>query len=219
MEEDRAKAVAEAKAEPNEQVKGRPNEQVKAESKNKAGAVSGKRSTKSVITELVIYVLLAFVAIYIIPKFVIGRVSVDGPSMEATLNNGDQLLGEHITAYTGNYDRFDVIFFHPKGKEVDSVFIKRIIGMPGERVRIDAEGTIFVNGVPLEEHFGKEKIQNPGRAVEEIWLAEDEYFVLGDNRNNSTDSRSNMVGNVKAENIDGVAIFRIWPLDKFGTID
>lgn len=175
---------------------------------------------RSVVIELAVYVVVAIAAIFIVPNYVIGRVSVDGPSMETTIYDGDQLLGEHITTYTGNYERFDIIFFHPHSKTYDGDdFIKRIIGLPGESVRIDEEGTIYINGVPLDESFGNEKIKDPGLARETIVLGEDEFFVLGDNRNNSTDSRSALVGNVKADTIDGVAILRIWPLSSFGKLD
>jgi signal peptidase I len=78
---------------------------------------------------------------------------------------------------------------------------------------------IYINGNILEEDYGNEPIQNPGRAAWPITLGEDEYFVMGDNRNNSRDSRTDEVGNVKKENIGGRAFLRIKPLDEFGTID
>ncbi|MBP5159025.1 MAG: signal peptidase I, partial [Lachnospiraceae bacterium] len=106
---------------------------------------------RSLIIEISVYVVIAFVAIFIIPKYVIGRVPVSGPSMENTLRDGDQLLGELITTYTENYERYDIIFFHPHGRESDDIYIKRIIGLPYESVRIDYDGTIYVNGVPLDE--------------------------------------------------------------------
>ena len=80
------------------------------------------------------------------------------------------------------------------------------------------EGNIYINGEILEEDYGLETIQNPGRAAEPITLGEDEYFVLGDNRNNSTDSRTEKVGNVKRSTITGRAWVRIWPLSDFGVL-
>ena len=94
-----------------------------------------------------------------------------------------------------------------------------VIGLPGETIRIDEEGNILINGEILQEEYGKEVIQNPGRAYEEIELGDDEYFLMGDNRNNSTDSRDPSVGNVTREEIIGRAWLRIWPFDKFGFIE
>ena len=90
--------------------------------------------------------------------------------------------------------------------------------MPGETVQIDENGNIYINGELLEENYGAETIQNPGRAAKPITLGDDEYFVMGDNRNNSKDSRSEEVGNVKRSQIIGRAWLRIWPLNKFGLL-
>ncbi len=97
-------------------------------------------------------------------------------------------------------------------------YIKRIIGLPGETVQIDEEGNIIIDGEVLDEGYGKEVIQSPGRAYEEIVLGDDEYFVMGDNRNNSTDSRDPSVGNITRDEIVGRAWLRIWPFNKFGFI-
>ena len=100
----------------------------------------------------------------------------------------------------------------------DSVnYIKRIIGLPGERVKIQ-DGQIYINGSVLEESYGKEKIQDPGVAAKEIQLGTDEYFVLGDNRNASSDSRKEEVGMIKRDKIGGKAWLRFYPFDQFGVI-
>ena len=97
-------------------------------------------------------------------------------------------------------------------------YIKRIIGLPGETVYIDEEGKIYIDGEILTENYGKEVIVDPGRAYEPITLGEDEYFVMGDNRNNSSDSRDPVVGNIHRDEFIGKAWMRIWPLDKMGMI-
>lgn len=85
-------------------------------------------------------------------------------------------------------------------------------------MRIDWDGTVYIDGEALEEGYGLEVIQDPGRAVDEIELGEDEYFVLGDNRNNSTDSRAELVGNIHKDDIIGRAWVRIYPFEKFGKL-
>ena len=85
-------------------------------------------------------------------------------------------------------------------------------------MQIDGEGNIYIDGEVLEESYGREIMESPGRAWEEITLAEDEYFVLGDNRNHSSDSRDPSVGNIKRKDIIGRAFVRIWPLAKIGVL-
>ena len=106
----------------------------------------------------------------------------------------------------------------PYRYEKDTYYIKRIIGLPGETVFIDEEGNIFIDEELLQEDYGKETILDAGRAYEPITLGEDEYFVMGDNRNNSQDSRDPAVGNISGEDIIGRAWVRIWPLNKFGIL-
>lgn len=177
-----------------------------------------KTNSRGLIYDLIFYAVLIFVCIYILPNFVIQRTIVDGSSMENTLHNGEQLYVEKLSYRFNALDRFDIIVFYPYGRENKEYYVKRIIGLPGETVQIIGSD-IYINGEKLEEHYGKEPIEDPGRAVEPIKLADDEYFVMGDNRNGSKDSRFADVGNVKKENIGGRAIFRIKPLSKFGPIN
>jgi len=137
--------------------------------------------------------------------------------METTLSDGDNLLVDKITYRFSEPKRFDIIVF-PFQYDTDTYYIKRIIGMPGETVQIDYDGNIYINGSLLEESYGREVIQNPGRAAEPITLGEDEYFVMGDNRNNSSDSRDPSVGNIHRKDIIGRAWVRIWPFSKFGVL-
>ena len=137
--------------------------------------------------------------------------------METTLSDGDNLLVDKITYRFSDPKRFDIIVF-PFQYDTDTYYIKRIIGMPGETVQIDYDGNIYINGSLMEESYGREVIQNPGRAAEPITLGEDEYFVMGDNRNNSSDSRDPSVGNIHRKDIIGRAWVRIWPFSKFGVL-
>lgn len=164
-----------------------------------------------------LYLLVILCAVYLLIHYVGQRTQVQGSSMEPMLTNGDNLIVDKISYRFRDPERFDIIVF-PFQYEDNVFYIKRIIGLPGETVRIDDEGNIYINGEILEEHYGKEVIRNPGRAREEITLADDEYFVMGDNRNNSSDSRDPSVAEVRREDIVGRAWLRIWPFKEFGLI-
>ncbi len=173
---------------------------------------------KGFLFDLIFYGILIFVCIYIIPNYVLQKTIVDGSSMEETLSDGDHLYVEKISYRFDMLKRFDIIVFYPFGRGSEEYYVKRIIGLPGETVQIK-EGLIYINDEVLEEHYGEEPIEDPGRAAEPVILGEDEYFVMGDNRNISKDSRYEAVGNVSKKNIGGRAFFRISPFSKFGTLD
>lgn len=175
---------------------------------------------KNVLREILntsLYLLGVLCLVYLVIHFVGQRTQVQGSSMEPTLSTEDNLIVDKLSYRFHDPERFDIIVF-PFLQEEETFYIKRIIGLPGETVQIDEEGNIYVDGEVLEESYGKEVIANPGRAYEPIELGEDEYFVLGDNRNHSSDGRDPSVGNIKRENIIGRAWLRIWPLTKFGFV-
>lgn len=176
---------------------------------------------KSILKEILstsIYIFAVLIVTFLIVKFVGVRVEVVGPSMESTLQNGENLIVEKLSYHFTEPERFDIIVFPFKHAEKTN-YIKRIIGLPGEQVQIDLEGNIYINGEILEESFGKEVIKDPGIAIDPIYLSDDEYFVLGDNRNNSSDSRMESVGNIQRKDIIGRAWIKIWPFSEFGSID
>lgn len=164
-----------------------------------------------------IYLLVVIGLVYLVITYVGQRTEVNGESMENTLSNEDNLIVDKLTYRFSDPKRYDIIVF-PFRYADNTFYIKRIIGMPGETVQIDREGNIYINGEILEESYGREVIQNPGLAANTIQLEEDEYFVMGDNRNNSSDSRDPMVGNIHRDEIIGRAWVRIWPLNKFGVL-
>lgn len=176
-----------------------------------------RRKPASVLLDLIIYALIIYTCIYLIPTYVIQRTIVDGPSMEDTLHNGEHLLVEKISYHLDQLKRFDIIVFYPHGRDNDEYYVKRIIGLPGETVQIKG-ADIYINGERLDEDYGKEPITYAGLAEEPIILDSDEFFVMGDNREVSLDSRYEEVGEVTKENIGGRAILRIWPLNKFGLL-
>lgn len=164
-----------------------------------------------------IYLLGVLCLTWLVIHFVGQRTEVEGASMEATLSEGDNLIVDKITYRFSDPKRFDIIVF-PFRYQENTYYIKRIIGLPGETVQIDDDGNIYIDGELLQESFGREVIrpETVGIASEPVVLGDDEYFVMGDNRNNSTDSRTEIVGNIHRSEIIGRAWVRIWPLSKMG---
>ena len=149
-------------------------------------------------------VFLAFVLVFSIGM----RTSVIGDSMEPALHNGQEILMNRILYRISKPSRGDVIVFLPNGSQNSHLYVKRVVGLPGEKVQI-REGNVYIDGVLLEEGELFDKIIDPGIAQNEILLESDEYFVLGDNRNNSEDSRSGNIGAVKKDTIIGKAWFHM----------
>ncbi len=166
---------------------------------------------------LLLYIFLVVGLAFLISRFCIGRVVVDGPSMKNTLQDQESVIVNKIKTRFMQLDRFDIVVFKYE-YELDTRYIKRVIGLPGETVQIDNAGNIYINGELLEEDYGREIIEDPGMAIDPITIGEDEYFVLGDNRNNSSDSRDPDVGLVKKDQLYGVAWLRVYPFKKFGLI-
>ena len=174
---------------------------------------------KSPLRELLgmlLYIGVVLVITFLIITFVGQRTHVSGDSMKNTLHHGDQLIVDKITYRFRDPVRYDIIVF-PYQYEENTFYIKRIIGLPGETVQI-ADGEIYINGEVVRETYGREVIQDPGMAAEPIELGEDEYFVLGDNRNASSDSREPSVGVIHKDDIVGRAWIRIWPLSRAGIL-
>lgn len=177
---------------------------------------TGKRIGKEILS-FVLYFVIVIAAMLLIIHYVGQRTEVSGSSMENTLSDGDNLIVDKISYRFHDPERYDIIIF-PYKYEEDTYYIKRIIGLPGEHVRIDDSGNIYINEKVLKESYGREVIQDPGIARDEITLGEGEYFVLGDNRNNSSDSRDPSVGIIQKKDIIGRAWLQIYPFDEFGFI-
>ena len=189
--------------------RGRKEEQEFTEEENKSNPLRE-------LAGMLVYIIIVLAVTFLFITFVGQRTHVSGESMENTLDDGDQLIADKITYRFKDPERFDIIVFPFHYKE-NTYYIKRIIGLPGETVQI-ADGLIYIDGEVLQESYGREVIQDPGLAAEPITLGEDEYFVLGDNRNQSSDSRDPSVGLIHRDEIVGRAWLRIWPLDSFGIL-
>ena len=165
------------------------------------------------VFEIILYFALVACITFLIIHFVGQRTVVNGVSMQPTLSDGDNLIVDKLSYRFHDPDRFDIIVFP---QEDGRYFIKRIIGLPGENVRIDEDGFIYINGEKLQESYGKEVMLDPGLAKDGIQLGADEYFVLGDNRNNSEDSRYADIGMIKKRYIAGKIWFTCAPFEKLG---
>ena len=164
-----------------------------------------------------IYLLCVLGAVWLVITFVGQRTEVEGASMENTLHNGDNLIVDKISYRFRDPKRYDIIVF-PYKYEENTYYIKRIIGMPGETVQIK-DGYVYIDGERLlSDIYGNELIKDPQTAADPITLKENEYFVMGDNRNHSMDSRDPSVGVLTKEDLIGRAWVRIYPFDNIGVI-
>ncbi len=159
---------------------------------------------KEKIKEISPYVLIV-VVIVVIRIFIATPVKVDGDSMYNTLNDNDIVLLSKLSSI----DRFDIIVL--KENDNNATIIKRVIGMPGDKVKI-RNNKIYINNKIIEDEYAYGETSD----YDEITLGDDEYFVLGDNRLISKDSR--YFGAIKKGDIKGKAIFRLFPFTRFGSI-
>ena len=150
-------------------------------------------------------------------KVLIVNANIPSGSMENTIHPGDRVIGSRLAYLSQDPQRSDIIIFKFPDDE-SQVFIKRIIGLPGETVQV-VDGCAYIDGELLESDiYGAELMEDSGIAGELLTLKEDEYFVLGDNRNHSSDSRDPSVGILTREDLLGKAWVRIYPFDKMGVI-
>ena len=170
-----------------------------------------KAFSRDILTILIIAAVIIFGLQATIQKFV-----VDGPSMDLTFHDGQQLLANKVVYKFHEPERGDVVIFHPPNNEKEE-YIKRIIGLPGESVEIK-EGIVYIykedgTVLPLDEPY----VTSPSKqSFKGDIIPENEYFVMGDNRNNSSDSRNGWT--LPQENIIGKAWLSVWPPSEWGLI-
>ena len=177
-------------------------------------AVGGGRAcdTCKYIADVCVVIVLA----YVLVTFICCRSTVVGNSMEETLSNDNTVLINRISYAFNGPKRFDCIAFEQDSVDSSKIYIKRVVGLPGETVQIK-DGRVYINDVQLDDYVDT-TILTPGAAANPYKLAADEYFVLGDNRNNSEDSRFASVGMVKRKNVVGKVWMVIEPFDSFGFV-
>lgn len=182
-------------------------EQLEEELKRTAYQKRFRRMVRSTVSTLIV---VAAVAV-LISNLLLPILRIYGSSMTPALTDGDIVAAVR----SGSYERGDVIAFYYNNK----ILVKRVVGLPGEWVDIDADGNVSINGEPLDEPYLEEKA--PGECDIELpyQVSDGRYFVMGDHRSVSSDSRSSEVGCVPEEQIIGKLIFRLWPLNEFGAIE
>lgn len=149
-------------------------------------------------------------SVVLISNLLLPILRIYGSSMTPTLVNGNIV----VAVRNGLYNRGDVIAFYYNNK----ILVKRIVGLPGEWIDIDENGNVSVDGQPLEEAYLEEKAFGECDIELPYQVPDGRYFVLGDHRSVSSDSRNSAIGCVSEEQIVGELIFRVWPFDEFGTI-
>lgn len=165
------------------------------------------------VFEIILVIVMAFVLVY----FVGEKTSVIGASMEPALYNKEEVIINKFVYKLTKPQRGDVIVFQPNGNKNTHSNIKRVVGLPGETIQVK-NGMVYIDGKAYENEYITESVKEAGIAEDDIILGEDEYFVLGDNINNSEDSRYANVGNVDKQDIKGKVWFRVSPVKKMGFV-
>ena len=170
-----------------------------------------KRFNKKHVKSVLVYVFwgIAMVLIAFALCYCFGiKTSVIGDSMKPTLSSGQGIFIDRFTYVLSEPHRGDVIVFLPNGNKNTHYYVKRVIGVPGDTVLIQ-NGMVYINDKLLDDKYIFDKVEDGGIAKNGITLSDDEYFVMGDNCNNSEDSRSSNIGVVKSEYIIGKAWFHL----------
>lgn len=180
--------------------------------KRRKVTLTAAKSMALFIGEIVITLFIAFVIVYCAGM----QVTMVGNSMEDTLEDGETVLVNRFTYNLTDPKAGDVVVFLPNGNEKSHYYIKRVVAVPGDTVQI-RDGVLYVNGEMFDDE-DTEAIRNPGLAEEEITVGENEFFVLGDNRNSSEDSRYANIGNIQKDYIVGKAWFYIDSIQDMGRV-
>lgn len=183
----------------------------------KKGKKKKKRISSPVVSMLKtgIFILLVLLICYFLVNYVFRRTIVHNVSMQKTLFEGDNIIMDELSYNLADPKRYDIICF--KSYREKDLLIKRIFGLPGETIRV-TEGKIYIDDKEIRDIKGLDEIEISGLAEDGVTLSDDEYFVIGDNRSESIDSRYSDVGNVRRKDILGKASLVIWPPNRIGII-
>lgn len=172
---------------------------------------------KAALGEVFIYAAIFILCLYLVPKFICCKYTVDGQSMETTLKNEEQLIGEKISYLVTDPKKHDVVVVRPYANDKDNYYVKRVVGIPGDTIKI-VHGRLFINEKEQKESFIKEPMWDTTE-YGPVTLGKDEYFVMGDNRNCSLDSRESDIGPIPKDRFVAKVFLRVWPLKKLDLIN
>ena len=218
--EDTEKAAASEKSSTDEENEESP-ELTEEEKEKEAEASAKEKSSIYMFFDTIRFVAIGLLVGILLVVFVVQRNDVYGTSMEPTLHSGDAVFVEMISVYTGNFKRGDIVTIDAKGMDGythEENLIKRIVGLPGETIKI-ADGNVYINGVLLDESAylpeGTQtyvRAEGMSRGYDEVTLGPDEYYCMGDNRGGSNDSRR--MGPFKKSQLEAKVVMRIYPFNK-----
>lgn len=175
---------------------------------------------KKTLIKTFVYIIFVFILAMLWNAFLMSPLMIVGPSMNPSLEEGDVVFINKLSYVFGDVERYDIVLFPYKYDNSRSL-VKRVIGLPNEKVEIK-DGVLYINDEELKEYYGiyREKSDGEKSTIYVNWgpytLGDNEVFVLGDNRNQSDDSRSSDVGPVNIDDIIGKVSFRIWPFNSLG---
>ena len=170
-----------------------------------------KKTKQAALREALSWVRAVAIAVFaalIIRSFIFTPVIVSGSSMVPTLENGELMIATGFVRYVETIRRGDIVIVVPPDIDRGEYYVKRVIGLPGDTVRIQ-DGVVYVNGEALDEPYINEK---PAYTLEQVSVSEDEYFLLGDNRNRSSDSH--VLGMFPKSHIQGKVVCVVYPFDR-----
>ena len=171
---------------------------------------------KSAIGEIFIYAAIFILCLFLVPEFICCKYTVEGKSMESTLKNGQQLIGEKVSYVFTDPKRFDVVVVQPYEGQKENYYVKRVIGLPGETIEIKGSVLLIDGKVMNESHINETMWETTKYGP--LTLGKDEYFVMGDNRNYSIDSRDESIGPIPKDRFIAKVFLRVWPLEKLSLV-